>query len=96
MAGPATGEVPVENDPKPTYYLQLTRLQAGLLLCGAGHDTQYIVPALFTHIPKYVPLGCLFQLHESSARASATETVKAAKQNAAPIKISRMMSPFQS
>jgi hypothetical protein len=33
-------------------HLQLTRLQAGLLLLGVGHDTQYIVPALLTQIPK--------------------------------------------
>lgn len=51
--------------PSPVTYLQLARLQAGFLLSLLGHDTQYIVPALFTPIPKNVPLGCLFQLHES-------------------------------
>jgi hypothetical protein len=76
-------------------HLQLTRRQAGLPLRFVGHDTQYIVPALFTHIPKYVPSGCLFQLQESSARAAATEAVNAARQQTAPNKISRMIPPIQ-
>jgi hypothetical protein len=72
---------------QPVHHLQLTRLQAGLALLLLGHDTQYMVPALFTQTRKYVPLGYRFQLQESFACASAAVAIKAAKQTAVPIKI---------
>ncbi len=52
------------------------------MLSLLGQDTQYILPALFTHIPKYVPLGCLFQLQESAASATAIEAAQAPEQTA--------------
>jgi hypothetical protein len=67
---------------KATQELQLTVAQAGFVLSLLGHDTQWVVPASFTHTPKYVPLGCWFQLQESAARATAVGAVKAPEQAA--------------
>ena len=69
---------------KTTQELQLTGTQAEFVLSLLGQDTQWVVPASFTHTPKYVPLGCWFQLHESAARATAPGAVKAPEQTAKP------------
>jgi hypothetical protein len=56
-----------------------------------GHDTQYILPASFTHTPKYLPVGCWFQLQESAAAsAKGTEAAKTPKKKTKPLKILRM------
>ena len=57
------------------------------MLLLLGQDTQYMLPALLTQTPKYVPLGCRFQLQESSACARPALAIKVAKQIAMPIKI---------